>query len=389
MRQTPRNLVKMRVLYVDQTGELGGGEFSLFSEVTLLPHEATVVLFEDGPFRLMLEEAGITVHILRTTARGRGVRKLNGLWAVMRSVPSVASLVWRLARHARGHDLIYANSQKAFVVGALAAALTGKRLVWRLRDVLDPAQFGKLLCWVAVTLANWRAACVIANSEATGRAFVAAAGHGRLVAVAYPGIDPAPFEAVTAAEIAAARAELAAGDARLVGIFGRLCDWKGQLVFVEAIARVPGVIGVIVGGPLFGEEAFAARLRDRIAELGIGARVRMLGFRRDIPALMKAMDVIVHASTTPEPFGRVVVEAMLAGRPVVASRAGGVMEILRDGETGFLVAPGDAQELAARLADRLAVCDAGAVGRAAAADALGRFTTRGMVKQIEQALLAV
>jgi glycosyltransferase involved in cell wall biosynthesis len=379
----------MRVLFVDQTGELGGAEFSLFSEVTLLPYEATVVLFEDGPFRTMLEAAGVRVHVLAAGRRGRGVRKLDGFWRVLRAVPGVVSLAWRLAGHARRHDVIYANSQKAFVVGALAALLTGKRLVWRLRDVLDPAQFGPLLCWVAVTLANRRAARVIANSQATGRAFVAAGGDERLVAVAYPGIDPAPFDAVTAVEVAAARVELAAGDAGVVGIFGRLCDWKGQIVFVEALARLPGVVGVIVGGPLFGEEAFAARLRARISELGIEARVRMLGFRRDVPVLMKAMDVIVHASTTPEPFGRVVVEGMLAGRPVVASRAGGVMEILRDGETGFLTAPGDAAGLAALLAGRLAVGDEGAVGRAATADALGRFTTCAMVREIEHALAAV
>jgi glycosyltransferase involved in cell wall biosynthesis len=309
-----------------------------------------VVLFEDGPFRTMLEEAGVTVHVLATSVRGPRVRKRAGFWSVVASVPWVLSLVWRLARHARGHDLIYANSQKAFVVGAMASMLTGTRLVWRLRDVLDPAAFGALLCRIAVWLANRRAGRVIANSVATGRAFVAAGGDERLVAVAYPGIDPVPFDAVTAAEVVAARAELAAGDARLVGIFGRLCDWKGQLVFVEAIAGLPDVVGVIVGGALFGEEEFEARLRARIMELGIGARVRMLGFRRDVPVLMKAMDVIVHASTTPEPFGRVVVEAMLAGRPVVASKAGGVMEILRDGETGFLTAPGDARALAVVLA---------------------------------------
>jgi glycosyltransferase involved in cell wall biosynthesis len=377
----------MRVLYVDQTGELGGAEFSLFSEVTLLPYEATVVLFEDGSFRAMLEQAGVRVHVLPTSSRGRGVRKQDGLWSVAASIPAVASLVWRLARHARGHDLIYANSQKAFVVGALAAMLTGRKLVWRLRDVLDPAHFGALLCWIAVTLANRMAARVIANSEATGRAFVAAGGDERLVAVAYPGIDPAPFDAVTTAEVVAARAELAAGDARLVGIFGRLCDWKGQLVFVEAIAGLPDVVGVIVGGALFGEEEFEARLRARIVALRIGGRVRMLGFRLDVPVLMKAMDVIVHASTTPEPFGRVVVEAMLAGRPVVASKAGGVMEILRDGETGYLVEPGDAGALAGVLADRLAACNAAAVGRAAAADALGRFTTGAMVGKLQRAMV--
>jgi len=287
----------------------------------------------------MLQNAGIVVDVVQADARGRNVRKQAGLLAVVLAVPAVVSLVLRVAKRAQRHDLIYANSQKAFVVGALAAMLTGRKLVWRLRDVLEPAQFGWLLCKLVVLLANFKAGSVIANSKATGQAFVAAGGRARLVLVAYPGFDPAPFDAVTPEEAAAARAALAPGTQKLVGIFGRLSAWKGQMVFVEAIANLPDVVGVIVGGPLFGEEAFEAALRQRIASLGIEDRVRMLGFRRDVPCLMKAMDVIVHASTTPEPFGRVVVEAMLAGRLVVASAAGGVKEILRDGETGYLVEP--------------------------------------------------
>jgi glycosyltransferase involved in cell wall biosynthesis len=379
----------MRILYIDQTAELGGAEFSLFSEVTGLPYQATVILFQDGPFKTMLQEAGITVEVLHLSKRATGVRKKDGLGRVLFAIPAVVWLVLLVAGRARRHDLIYANSQKAFVVGALAAILTGRKLVWRLRDVLAPSHFGWLLSNTAVRLANWKASKVIANSAATGRAFVAAGGAERLVAVAYPGIDPAPFDRVTQAEVAAARAELAAGESKLVGIFGRLCHWKGQLVFVEAISQLPDVVGVIVGGPLFGEEAFEAALRVRIAELGIAGRVRMLGFRRDVPCLMKAMDVIVHASTAPEPFGRVVVEGMLAARPVVATRAGGVVEILRDGETGFLVSPGDPAALVSGLA--MAMADAGEgldVTTAAQLGAREEFTIGAMLRRIEVELEA-
>lgn len=377
----------IKILFIDQSGELGGAEFSLLTEVKGLPHEATVLLFQDGPFRTMLEREGVVVEVLRASKRATGVRKQARLIAVLLAVPAVVGLVLQVVRAARQHELIYANSQKAFVVGALASILTGRKLIWRLRDMLAPAHFGWLLCRIVVWLANWRASKVIANSVATGQAFVAIGGNERLVTVAYPGIDPSPFDAVTPAEVAAARDELSAGTDKLIGIFGRLCAWKGQMMFVEAIAQLPEVIGVIVGGPLFGEEPFEAELLGRIAALGIEGRIRMLGFRRDIPCLMKAMDVIVHASITPEPFGRVVVEGMLSGRPVVASAAGGVLEILCDGKTGYLVPPGNSLGLVHGIARALVDVDHHSILINAAQErAREQFTIDAMLRSIEHSV---
>ena len=145
------------------------------------------------------------------------------------------------------------------------------------------------------------------------------------------------------------RAELGLGPQPLVGLFGRLSEWKGQHVFLDAIAAMEGVQAVIVGGALFGQEAYEARIREQASRLGLEGRVRFLGFRPDVPELMAAMDVVAHTSIVAEPFGRVVVEAMMCGRPVVATRGGGVTEIIRDGETGLLVPPGDASALAAAI----------------------------------------
>jgi len=128
-----------------------------------------------------------------------------------------------------------------------------------------------------------------------------------------------------------------------------LSEWKGQHVFLDALAAMEGVQAVIVGGALFGQEAYEARIREQASRLGLDGRVRFLGFRSDVPELMASMDVVAHTSIVAEPFGRVVVEAMMCGRPVVATRGGGVTEIIRDGETGLLVPPGDAAALAGAL----------------------------------------
>ena len=374
----------MRILYIDQTAELGGAELTLYAEVTNLPHQASVLLFQDGRLREMFEAAGVAVEVLASAAAAREVKKASGLAAVLAAAPAVFRLVFAVAARAKNHDLIYANSQKAFVVGALAAALTGKRLVWRLRDVLDETHFSAALIKIVVRLANWKASRVIANSQATKRAFGQAGGDLSRAFVAYPGIDERPFAAVTDDQVSAMRAELGAGEAKLVGVFGRLSAWKGQDVFVEALARVPGAVGVIVGGALFGEEAFEAALREKILALGVQDRIRLLGFREDIPVLMRAMDVVVHCSVAAEPFGRVVVEGMLAGKPVVASKAGGVMEIVEDGVTGFLVNPGCVGGLAAAV--KVAVAGATAVAVAGQDLARVRFTVEATIRQITMAL---
>jgi glycosyltransferase involved in cell wall biosynthesis len=324
-----------------------------------LPCESGVLLFEDGPFRRRLNDLGVPVEVARGIAGSIRVRRDGGALAALRAVPAVLGLALRVASRARHYDLIYANSQKAFIVAALAARLSRRRLVWHLHDILTAEHFGRLLRRAAVLAARLSGCAVIANSRATAEALVALGGGSVPISVIYQGIHEAPFAAVTAAQIAQTRRVLGGESLTYIGLFSRLAPWKGQKIFLQAIAEVPDAIGVIVGDGLFGEGDYAREVRAYVETLGLRDRVRLLGFREDVPALMRAMDVIVHASIAPEPFGRVVIEGMLAGRPVVASAGGGVLEILSDGTTGFLYEPGRADELAAVLRRILAAPDRG------------------------------
>ena len=110
----------------------------------------------------------------------------------------------------------------------------------------------------------------------------------------------------------------------------------------------------LIGAPLFGEEAYEADLHAQVERLGLTDRVEFRGHRHDVAAELAALDVVVHSSTVPEPFGQVVVEAMGVGRPIIAAAAGGPLEIVTDGTDGLLTPPGDTDALAAamtRLAD--------------------------------------
>jgi glycosyltransferase involved in cell wall biosynthesis len=108
----------------------------------------------------------------------------------------------------------------------------------------------------------------------------------------------------------------------------------------------------VSGGAIYeteGHEGYADRLMRRAVDLGLGGRVHFLGNRDDVPEILAALDVLVHVPSAPEPFGRVVAEAMAVGKPVIAARAGGLPEIVEDEVTGLLVPPGDVAATAAAL----------------------------------------
>ena len=131
----------------------------------------------------------------------------------------------------------------------------------------------------------------------------------------------------------------------LLGVFSRLSPWKGQHIVLEAISTIPGVALLVVGDALFGESAYADTLHTRAAQDDLSGRVTFLGFRQDVADLMRSVDIVLHSSTSAEPFGLVIVEGMLAGKPVIATNAGGATEIIQTGRTGILVAPGCVTEL--------------------------------------------
>ena len=348
----------MRILYVDQTGQLGGGELAILPWLRAHASDAEVVLFEDGPFRPLLEECGLPVHVL-SLDNLKGVRRESGLGSMFTALPALASLRRRLAQLAGNFDLLYANSQKAFLLAALAKR-RGQPLVWHLRDILTAEHFSPVLRKIAVFFGNRFASVIIANSHATAESFIAAGGRRDKIRVVHDGVSPEPFNNIAPDSIQALRQQISPSGRPLIGVFGRLSPWKGQDILLEAMSKLPQADVVLVGDALFGEGEYTEKLKKRAGQPDLAGRVHFLGFRRDIPELMKSMDVIVHSSTSAEPFGLVIVEGMLAGKPVIATRAGGAVEIMEDGVGGLLVLPGSVPELQEAIAYLLANPEAAA-----------------------------
>ena len=308
---------------------------------------ASVLLLEDGPLVEACRHRGIPVEVWAMGAAIGKVRTDSRVLAGLAAAPQMLGTIVRLAGACRKADVVVAVSLKSMALLAFACRLSGRPLIWMLNDIITAGHFSQAMRKVIVRLANLMATRVVTNSKATADAFVAAGGRAALTDVRHVGIDPAPF----LGRRAASRSELGLPeDVYLLGLFGRVSPWKGQHVLVEALAALPDdVHAVLVGGNLFGSEDYAASVAARAAALGVEHRVHWLGHRAQVAALMSGCDVIVHASTEPEPFGRVVVEGLLAGKPVVATIGGGVVEIVQDGVDGCLVPPKDPEALAAAV----------------------------------------
>ena len=201
------------------------------------------------------------------------------------------------------------------------------------------------------------------------------------------GVDPDRFDpaVVDRARLAALRTAWNVPEERaVVALPARLTRWKGAGVFLRAMAALgPGRPFALV----IGEGRYRAELERDVVSLGLAGDVAIPGHATDMPAALLLADLVVHASTDAEAFGRTVIEAQAMRRPVIAADLGGPRETVEEGVTGWRVPPGDAEALAAAIARAMALPPAGraAIGNAARSAVLARHTTAAM----QDATLAV
>lgn len=342
------------ILFVDQSGQPGGAELCLLDLARSEPAHRQVLLFSDGPFAEMLRQAGVTVEILPLPETVSRTEKKTPPWMLLVALPPLLGFLRALIPRFRAADLLYFNTAKALLLGTLANFFVRKPAVFHLHDLWERHHFHPLAIRLLVTAAN-RSRAVIANSQIVAETYRAAGGTAP-VTVIPNGFEVAEFDAQIAAgeSRTALRAIFNPLNRPVAAIFGRLSRWKGQDILIRAARQVPELVVWVVGDALYtgDDRAYAAELK-RLAE-DLGDRIQFLGFRNDVPSVMNAADFIVHASVAPEPFGRVLVEGMLARKPVLAADAGGPREILENGQSGLLLPAGDVEALAGALTRLLA-----------------------------------
>ena len=225
---------------------------------------------------------------------------------------------------------------------------------------------------------------IICNSDATAAVFREEPSLRPKTMTIYNAVELSRYEN----ERETRRAELGVDASRpIVGFVGQLVPRKGVTTLISAMAtvaaRLPEALLVVVGCPPPDETAYEAECRQLVETLGLQNHVRFVGYRRDVPAFMRTFDVF-GLPTRSEPFGKVVIEAMAAGCPVVASRVGGIPEILTDDTLGTMIPPDDPAALADALLGYLTDPRRRTeVSERGAASARARFSMRSMLDQFQ------
>lgn len=392
---------------VTTSGALGGAETSLLTLLVALRAleplwQMTVVAPSEGPLLERCRAAGIGGVVVpyppamsalgEPGAAGTNGRRPNRLRAALQ-LASTAAVLWPYLRRLKSElrrreaTIVHSNGIKAHVATAMARP-AGARLVWHLHEYVRPrpATAGLLRRMAR------RPAAIVVNSDSVAEDVRAAFGEGRALRRIYNAVDVSIFRPDGAASDLAAAAGMPpdTGLVRigLIATFGR---WKGHDVFLDAIARLAGgppVRAYVIGGPVYqtvGSQRSLAELQSYAASLGLGGVVGFTGHITDVPAALRALDIVVHASTSPEPFGMVIAEGMAAGRAVVAVSAGGARELFVDGVDALGHRMGDAEDLARQL--RRLVQDPAlreSLGRAARATATRRFPAARMAAEFRE-----
>jgi len=343
-----------RILFMDHTATLGGGEIALLNLVAAVDKdrfEILVLLFDDGPLAEKLRAAGIQVRIEPLDAAIGQTRKDSLGAGSLGKILKAWRFTTRLKRAIREIQpaLVHTNSLKSDILGGIAARRAKVPVVWHIRDRIVPEYLPRTVVRVFRRLCRWIPRHVIAISDsvlATLRLPKRFTRDNKRARVVHDGVLLPPHR------------ETATSPSLRVGIVGRISPWKGQHIFLQAAARVrskyPKARFVIIGAALFAENDYDQQLQRLADQLDLRAVVQFTGFRTDVAQLIDTLDILVHASTTGEPFGQVVAEGMAAGKPVVATAGGGVPEIIVDRDSGLLVPMGDASAMAEaieRLAD--------------------------------------
>lgn len=376
----------MRVVFLNPAGVIGGAERVLLAAVRAvrdhLPGaEATVVLLADGPLRIAAEQAGAAVHVVPLPAALTGLGdtqfrqggRTQKLFALGRTVLTSAWPTLDFLRRLRAllrrlrPALVHSNGLKTHLL-AWAGVPSGVPITWHVHDFYSERPLmARILNRVRRGVAGG-----VAISEAVRRDAESVL-PSLPVWVVRNGVDTDHFHPAERDGRVLDRLAGLPEDPNVVrvGLVATYANWKGHDVFLDALARLPvdlPVRGYIIGGPIYttaGSQFSREELEARVRRNGLVGRVGFVPFQPDPADVYRMLDVVVHASTRPEPFGLTITEAMSCGRAVVVSAAGGAVELFTEGVDAVGHTPGDDNAL--EIAIRRLASDA------AERDRLGRF----------------
>ncbi len=356
----------MRVAFLSVSSELGGSETSLLLLVQnirrLRPDwRLTIVVPREGPLARRVREADVDVRILPLPpALARLGESGAGSAALARRGAALMAAAGSLGGYRRqlstlladvAAELVHTNGFKLHILGTWSAA-SDVPIVWHVHEYVGPRPITRTLLKRHVS----RAAAIVANSHSVAADLSRVLGSHAPVSTIYNAVDLQEFSPDgPRVDLDRLAGLTPAADVMRVGLLATFGRWKGHETFLRAMQRATrggGVRGYVIGAPLYdtaGSQYGMDEIRALARECRLTDHVGFTGFVERPAAVLRSLDVVVHASTQPEPFGLVIAEGMACGRAVIVSRAGGAVELVEDGVTALTHAPGDVDGLAAAI----------------------------------------
>jgi glycosyltransferase involved in cell wall biosynthesis len=372
------------ILFVHHSNDLYGADIVLLETVKHLDRSRfmpIVVLPEDsrhiGRLAPRLMDANVEVIFLPLAVMRRKYFKPARIAAFFFELTGAIHALCHIIR-TRHISVVHTNTL-AVTAGAISSKISRVPHVWHVHEILvDPVLMRKLMHWMVAKYATV-AVCI---SEAVKAHLLAdQPGAAPRIRVIPNGMDFTRF-LTTSNDAMAIRAKYGiSADAPLIGMVGKVTRWKGQLVFANS-ARIilnycPDARFLAVGGVFDTEQFYMENFISEVEKLGLKDHFHIVDYTPDVSGLLQSFDVFVLPSTSPEPFGLVLIEAMASAKAIVATAHGGPMEIITDGQTGLLIEPANPQAIAEAVLVLLSSPERRAsLGNAARRDALERFSIK-------------
>ncbi len=342
----------MNILFFHNTSDLYGAGRILLNVTENLNrnhHRPIVIVSEDGPLVAELEKRQIEVRIIRLGILRRKYFSVPGILNRIRVMKAAWKNLNQLIDDEK-IDLIFSNTT-GVLISAFLAKKRGLPHIWHVHEIITkPAMFTRAIGYVLKKYSDH----VVVVSDAVKDHWKKHVGRRELTRI-YNGIDLAPFDDQTAG----LRSELNLPEnATLIGMIGRVNKTKGQRYLLQIAKRTidqyPDTRFILVGDAYPGNEYLVDELNEEIARSGLSKHVINLGYRSDIINIMNSLDIFILPSVRPDSFPTVILEAMAASKPVVATRQGGAVEMIEDTKSGILIPLDDAAAAAARIAPLIA-----------------------------------
>lgn len=383
--------MKKKILFVTHSGELGGAESKMLTLIQDTKFECEILILSDGKLAEKAKRLGIKTQTLLMPKLISSLRKGTKSLDYSFGFSEMKNFLVKYNSRKDDFDFIVCMSQKAHFL-TLMSKIPKDKIIWFMNDRLNRDYFGFLAFNFIKISSKFTKYPIILNSKISKDDWHSAKARKNNIHIIPSGIDTTLYDKKknnSDKKIAEIKDNYHSSADNVISLVGRICEWKGQDLAIEAIKDIDNAVLLIIGGAQFaGDELYEKFLKNKVQSYRLEKKIFFMGHVDNISDYLFASDLVIHCSTIPEPFGRVIVEGMLAEKIVLAPNSGGPLEILEEGKTGYFYKMGSIESLKTKIKEifNKDKSDIETVAKNARAEALENYSSEMMTKKFEEIL---